>query len=913
MSLQLSHTDLIDPSILKEAFEASGLGLWTWELGSDAVTWSAQSYRIHGIEPGQFPLTGAAFFDVVHPSDRERVEATVRGALDQHSQYECEFRILRPGGEAVWVVNRGRGRYSADGQAIGMIGTIADISASKLAEQAMQAALEASSAGTFHWDMRSDSLRWDAALDSLFGLRPGQVVQSLAQFISLVHPEDRADVIARCNRCRTEGAAFEMEFRIIRPDGSERWLYDRGRTFRDPQGRPAMMTGACVDITHRKGTELALRRSETFYRQALESLPGMTWTCNPRGYVDYLSEQWQEFTGLPSERLMGEGWPVVLHPDDRDATFRAWQSAVAEGTFYDIDYRVRRHDGEYRWFQARGTPIRDADGHIASWLGMAVDVHALKETQAALKDTGDRLARAQRAGGVGVWELDETTSLVVWSEEVAKLLGVATVPLANVPAQVWREALHPEDLASIESALRAAWDSGRFHEVYRAVHPDGRLVWLEAEAQVLPASTGAGRRLAGTVRDVTERRAAEEALRMADRMKDEFLATLAHELRNPLAPLRTGLEVLRRGQPGAPVVEQARAMMERQLGHMVRLVDDLLDISRISRGHIEIRREAVEVGTIIAHAVEASRQLVEAKRHALELDLAPEVLWVEGDLTRLAQIVGNLVNNAAKYTAPGGCIRVGARRAGEQVEIYVKDNGSGIDAAAQPRVFDLFMQVEDTRRHSQGGLGVGLALVRRLAELHGGTVTVQSEGMGQGSTFTVSLPPAAAIARAAVAPAASADAQAIVSKRRVLVVDDNVDAAETLETVLAMTGHETRRAHDGHEAIEVARAFLPEVVFLDIGLPGMSGLDVARRFRADPALADAVLIALTGWGTEQDKRTCLDAGFDLHLTKPVDVEAVEQAVAFRAPVPSIRPLAPRHASDPAIAAAAPASRRSARG
>jgi CheY-like chemotaxis protein len=361
-------------------------------------------------------------------------------------------------------------------------------------------------------------------------------------------------------------------------------------------------------------------------------------------------------------------------------------------------------------------------------------------------------------------------------------------------------------------------------------------------------------------------------------MKDEFLATLAHELRNPLAPLRTGLEVLRRGEPGAPAMEQIRAMMDRQLGHMVRLVDDLLDISRIGRGHIEIRREPVEVGNVIAHAAESARQLLEAKRHTLALEPAAEALWVEGDLTRLAQVVGNLLNNAAKYTPPGGRIRVGSRRRGGQVEIYVADNGAGIDAAVQPRVFDLFMQVESTRQHSQGGLGVGLALVRRLVELHGGAVTVESAGLGQGSTFTVSLPQAAALARAAVVPGASADTQASVSRRRVLVVDDNVDAAETLVMVLALAGHETRCAHDGHQALEIARAFLPEVAFLDIGLPGISGLDVARRFRMDPALANAFLVALTGWGTEDDKRTCLDAGFDMHLTKPVDAAAVETAL-----------------------------------
>ena len=360
--------------------------------------------------------------------------------------------------------------------------------------------------------------------------------------------------------------------------------------------------------------------------------------------------------------------------------------------------------------------------------------------------------------------------------------------------------------------------------------------------------------------------------------KDEFLAMLAHELRNPLAPIRTGLQVLRL-QPGEEAAERTREMMERQVAHMVRIIDDLLDVSRVSRGKIELKKELIDLKAIIALAVETSLPLIEAGRHDLAVRIAPEPLPVMADATRLAQVFSNLLNNAAKYTPDGGRLSLVARRDGAQVQIAVTDNGVGIPNEMLPEVFEMFSQVGRNLDRAQGGLGIGLTLVRRLTEMHGGEVSAHSNGMGTGSTFVVHIP-------LAPAPLSSAHpdamgqvlAAAAPQHLRVLVVDDNIDGARALSLLLGMHGHQTATAHSGPDAVAAFATFRPHLAFVDIGLPGLNGYEVARRVRAqadDLAGLQPVLVALTGWGSDEDKIRSRDAGFDRHLTKPVDPHEVE--------------------------------------
>jgi signal transduction histidine kinase len=376
--------------------------------------------------------------------------------------------------------------------------------------------------------------------------------------------------------------------------------------------------------------------------------------------------------------------------------------------------------------------------------------------------------------------------------------------------------------------------------------------------------------------EVSERARAEAALKEADRHKDEFLAVLAHELRNPLAPIRNAVEIMRRSSLSDPQLVWSRDVVERQVKHLTRLVDDLLDVSRITRGNINLSREPVSVSTIIARAIETIQPLIAEQRHELTVDVTDEVLEVEGDLTRLTQVLGNLLNNAAKYTDPGGTIVVSARRTNADVEIRVRDNGIGIPPELLPRLFQLFTQVDAAAHRAQGGLGIGLALVRQLVQMHGGSVTAYSSGPGTGSEFLIRLPLRArrgTMLDAGLAPLAATNGAAK-SGHRILLADDNQDALESLAALLQCDGHEVHTAGDGAQALELAAQCRPNVVLLDIGMPKLDGYEVARRIRAEPWGKATVLIALTGWGQDEDRRRSREVGFDSHLVKPLDPEAL---------------------------------------
>jgi PAS domain S-box-containing protein len=381
----------------------------------------------------------------------------------------------------------------------------------------------------------------------------------------------------------------------------------------------------------------------------------------------------------------------------------------------------------------------------------------------------------------------------------------------------------------------------------------------------------------GIVRDITARKQLESELHrrvddlaVADRQKNEFIALLAHELRNPLAPMRNSLHLLRMRGASEEIARHAREVLERQMQHLVRLVDDLLDVSRIIRGKIELRREVLDVAVAVARAIESARPAVETKGHELSVSLPEPAVWVQGDLERLAQIISNLLTNAAKYTDRGGRIAISVSRDGEQAVIRVRDTGVGIPADVLPRVFDLFVQGVGSAARSQGGLGIGLTLVKRLVEMHDGSVEALSAGNGHGSEFVVRLP--------AVPDAAASDDElpgAAMQKRRILVVDDNVDAAESIAMILQLDGYNVRCAYDGLAVLSVTREFHPDVVILDIGLPGMSGYEVARQLRDQPDFQRTLIIAVTGYGQEADRRSSKEAGIDHHLTKPVDPSTLQ--------------------------------------
>jgi len=438
--------------------------------------------------------------------------------------------------------------------------------------------------------------------------------------------------------------------------------------------------------------------------------------------------------------------------------------------------------------------------------------------------------------------------------------------------------LLPHELP-VQSAARGIEVRGNEHEV---VFDDGERRHFFGNAMPLRDEAGNVRGAISAFVDITARVLAEESLREADRRKDEFLAMLAHELRNPLAPILNAVSILNRPDLSVEQFEWSRGVIERQVEHLTRLVDDLLDVSRITQGKITLRKEKLDLMKVVGRALETSRPLIDARKHQLTVSIPSETVILNGDLLRLAQVVSNLINNAAKYTDEGGAIWLSAGRVGDEVILRVRDNGMGIPVEELPHVFDLFIQAGRSLDRAQGGLGIGLTLARSIVELHGGRIEALSDGPGRGSEFVIHLPvfsfqPLRGDALGEVHESfmgIEAAAPALSIRRRVLVVDDNADSAESLALALTLEGHDAKLAYDGPGAVEVALAFKPQVALLDIGLPGMNGYELARQLRQRPGGRDMALIALTGYGQAEDRRKSREAGFDHHLTKPVNYDTL---------------------------------------
>ncbi|HVO88324.1 MAG TPA: PAS domain S-box protein [Casimicrobiaceae bacterium] len=475
----------------------------------------------------------------------------------------------------------------------------------------------------------------------------------------------------------------------------------------------------------------------------------------------------------------------------------------------------------------------------------------------------------------GVWICDAAGRNTYASESFLKLIGLGQEQYSG---SEWDAIVHPDDAGEALAAWRECLRSGaNWDREYRVRGADGAWHPVLSRGQPVRDEHGDITAWAGIHLDIGRLKKVESELREADQRKDEFLAMLAHELRNPLAPLCTGLEVLRL-TPDVAVGEQARAMMDRQLRQMVRLIDDLLDVSRISRGKIELRRERIDLNGVVTHAVESSRPMLHSMQHQLSVALSREPILVEVDAARMAQVFGNLLNNAAKYTEPGGHIVVRVEREQEQVAVSVIDDGVGIPPAMLDKVFDLFVQVDPSLERTHGGLGIGLTLVKRLVEMHGGSVEARSAGERRGSAFTVRLPIVAADRQDDEQTSRSGASQASDGACRILVVDDNRDAATTLSMLLELMGHQVQIAHNGSEALACAQSFLPHAMLLDIGMPGLNGYDVCRHVRRQPWGRDMMVIALTGWGQQADYRRSRQAGFDEHLVKPVAPDVLREVV-----------------------------------
>jgi len=700
----------------------------------------------------------------------------------------------------------------------------------------------------------------------------------------MLHPDDRTRTWDTWRASLASGEPYEVEYRMRHHSGEYRWLLGRALPVRDAGGRIVRWMGTCTDIHQQKSAEAALQDARLRLSAALVAADIGTWTYDLAHDRVYADRNLARMFGV--DEAAGSGGPIAaylaaVHPDDVARTRRSIEDAVASGDGYECTYRVRAGADGWRHVLARGKVTHDEAGQPAWMPGVVLDVTRQKRAEDALRDSEARFIRLAESNVIGIVRYRMDGAIVDANQYFLDMLGYTREEFerlrpgsADLTPPEWQEAT-----ARAMAQLRA---TGRMeHLVKEYFRKDGSRVSVQMGSVTMDFPPTEG--LAVMV-DITPIKEAQSALREADRRKDEFLAMLAHELRNPLAPITAAADFLRVGKPDEERVRQVTTIIARQARHMTGLIDDLLDVSRVTRGLITLECAPVGLTGVIGEAVEQVRPQVRTKEHALELHLPPDDPLVSGDRKRLVQVFANILGNAARYTPDGGHIDVRVRLRDETVDVEVSDDGIGMAPDLAARAFDLFSQAERSADRSQGGLGIGLALVKSLVELHDGGVTAHSDGPGRGSRFTVTLPRLRADSDDGDGDIVLADLPAPPEPLEVLIVDDNVDAAQILAMYIDAVGHRATVWHSPGKALEYAALHRPDVCVLDIGLPEFDGHELARRLRALPGMADVPLVAVSGYGQERDRVQALAAGFDRHFVKPVmaaDVLDVLDGVAAR--------------------------------
>ncbi|RIK81712.1 MAG: hypothetical protein DCC67_07920 [Planctomycetota bacterium] len=940
----------------------------------------------------------------------------------------------------------------------------------------LRAALSASGAGVYRWDIRTGALEWDENLDRLFGFPPGQTIGSLDAFLAMVHPADRQAISDFCHGSLEPAGEFDLTYRVRPAGGGQRWIQDRGKVFQDDEGRPSYVMGACMDVTARKLTELktlfeseldaalralddpaqlasaasqllcdfleadhcayadleaddntldligehrriaksavgrrqleqfgreavrllrsnqpfvaddvdayvpapasllpyrqlearavvlaplhkqgrlvavmivmqsaprpwtaadveliqhvanrvwesiertrvarSLMESEFRFRQLADTAPLIVWEARPDGTIDYCNERWYQFTGFQRDAAGDKSWDSILHPDDAPAVRQRWREAVRTVEPLEIEYRFKdRRTGEYRWFMSRAAPVRDAAGKVVRWFGTCTDIHHVKLVEEESRANEERLRAI----------IEATPECVKVVGRDGAILQMNCSGLAMIEVDSEDDVRHAPVLEFVAPNHRQQWME--YHErvcagerlrwEYEIVSRSGVRRWMETHA--VPVTLPGGERAQLSVsRDITARKRAEvqrEQLLQAERaaraeaeqlsrVKDEFLGTLSHELRTPLNAI-LGFATLMQMSDMAPAErEEAVATIERNARLLAKLVDDLLDMSRILAGRSRLSLQAVSLQEVVRAAVETVRPSASAKGVELQVELDPAAPATRGDAERLQQMAWHLLANAVKFNRRGGWVRVSLAVAGSHLELTVSDSGDGIAPEFLPHVFDRFRQADSSTTRKHGGLGLGLSIVRHLVEQHGGVVRAASPGLGQGATFTVSLPIAEAV-EPADAPSGDLDpaecqdseASADLSGVEVLAVDDDPDSCSMVKRVLEECHARVQTAASAREAFSLLQQRRFHVLISDIGMPSEDGYDLMRAVRAlDDTAREVKSVALTAFAGPDDRKRAALAGYQAHLAKPVDAPELVAVIAR---------LAGRQAPRPASAA-----------
>ena len=893
-------------------------------LDGTITSWNAGATRLFGFSAEE--MIGQSIARMIPPGRIEE-EAGIRARI---TAGECidhyETALVAKNGQEIDVSLTVSPVKDAEGNVAGVSTILRDIGDRKRAEQALREseerlrfALSGARAAAWQWNVLTNEQIWSSDSYLLHGRDPKLGPPSYQDWLACLHPDDRAPIEAALREAMERRALeHRTEYRVVFPTGEERWLASLSKVDYAPDGSPVRMSGINLDITEQKRVEQELKRlnqtlraysasgwalvratdETSFLREicrivvedcghamvwvgyaehdAEQSLRPVAHAGFDDGYLNEIRLTWadREHGRGPAGRAIRAGHHVIFDDLRNDPDFEPWrEAALRRGYAACISLPLTVNDeklGALTIYSGRPHAFNEADVSLlqilAEDLSHGIGVLRLRaeraSREAALRSSEAQFRALVEQATDGIFVADARGAYIDVNSAGCAMLGYAREELLRLtiadvvdPKEVERigpevARFEGEEMVVSEWCFRRKDGSNFTGEVRGRQCADGRL-----QAIVI---------------DITERKSRELDLREADQRKDEFLAMLAHELRNPLAPIRYAARVLGKLDLEEPRVQWARDVIERQVAHLARLVDELLDISRIARGKITLKKAPLELSELVRQACEAAQPLMSAKGHRFEVMIPETPVTIDGDLVRLVQVLQNLLDNAAKYTPERGRVELVAGLSGREVEIEVRDNGAGIPASLLPEVFELFRQGEHGPDSSRGGLGIGLTLVRQLVELHGGRVEAHSAGLGQGASFTVRLP---AAIDAAENPSPTEDGPLAEPVRlRVLVVDDDVAVAESTAMLLRLEGHEIRCANSGEAALRLCREFQPEAVLLDIGLPGQDGYEIARKIRSLPGGAELKLIAVSGYGHEAAVARGREAGFDLYLVKPVDPE-----------------------------------------
>jgi PAS domain S-box-containing protein len=827
----------------------------------------------------------------IHPDDQPHVMATIREAIRTKSVFQLEHRVLRVDGSLGWTFSRAIPLLDASGEIVEWFGAASDVTARRQAEEALRESEErfrllvqgVKDCAIYMLAPDGTVRSWSAAAEEIFGYLEEEIVgQHRSVFFT---EEDRraGEPWRELERAATHGH-FEHEAWRVRKDGSPFWANVLITALRDEAGTLRGFASVQRNFTERKKSETALRESEALLRLAQQVARTGSFSWDLRSGVNTWTPELEALYGLPPGSFDGTeaAFERLIHPDDRAQIVRWVERAIETGAPGEGEWRAIWPDGSVHWMVGRWQVIRDASGTPVRLTGINQDITQRKTVELAQRAQEAELELILGRTPFMLARVSRDLRYRYVSAAYARMARRTPEELAGRPML---EVLGEEGLATIrpyvEAVLRGETVEYEQEVHFVAVGP------RRLQAMYVPDRDERGEIIGwiANIVDVTEGRQAE-ALRLAnaqlvdaDQRRTEFLGMLSHELRNPLAPIRNSLYLLDHSDPTGQEAHRARDVINRQVGHLTRLVDDLLDVTRITRGKVELRRVELDVGALVRRTADDYRRMMQDRGLDLAVEVGDGAVLVDVDETRLAQVFGNLLSNAAKFTPAGGRVTIAVRAEEGSAVVRVRDTGPGIAPELLPSIFEPFTQAKQTLARTEGGLGLGLALVRGLVSLHGGEVKAASEH-GGGAVFVVTLPLAAGRGRRAPPPAAPASAPApVFHHHRVLVVEDNHDAAETLAEMIRMLGHDVAVAYDGRTAVTRAGEYHPDLVLCDIGLPGMDGYEVARQLRVLGAAHAVRLIALSGYAQPEDVARAADAGFDAHLAKPCGPEQIERLLS----------------------------------